>query len=99
MERKRFNDKLLRAIRNELSVRYVFEELCGYECKEIEGQTKFVCPCCHEMRTSIHPEENLGRCFRCNRNYNPIDFVMCARQLSFVESVKFLARNFPLSGE
>lgn len=86
----RFSDKDLRAIRNEIPVKLVLETMCGLECKEVEGYTRFVCPVCHEMRTSLHPKENLGRCFRCERNFNSIEFVMYGCKLSFVKSVRLL---------
>lgn len=90
MSSTRFSDMELRAIRNEIPVKQVIETLCGLECKEVEGYTRFVCPVCHEMRTSLHPKENLGRCFRCERNFNAIEFVMYGCKLSFVSSVKLL---------
>lgn len=90
MSGARFSDNDLRAIRNDIPVRMVAEKLCGLECKEIEGFTRFVCPICHEMRTSLHPKENLGRCFRCEKNFNPIEFVMHGCKLPFVKSVKLL---------
>ena len=95
MQRRRFSDQELWEIRNVIPVRFVLEHLCGSECKEIEGYTRFVCPVCHEMRTSIHPEENLGRCFLCQRNFNPIELVMSGCKLAFVESVKLLQKYVP----
>ncbi len=93
MSFKRFSDEELRVLRNDIPVRFVIESLCGYDCKEIEGHQRFVCPLCEEMRTSLHPRENVGRCFRCERNFNPIEFVMSGRKLSFVESVKLLKQQ------
>jgi DNA primase len=90
MSGKRFSDNELKEVRNEIPVRLVLERLCGLECKEVEGCTRFVCPVCHEMRTSLHPKENLGRCFRCDRNFNAIEFVMYGCKMSFVNSVKLL---------
>ncbi len=89
-----FSCEELYCVRNYIPVRKVLETLCGHECKEIEGYTRFVCPVCYEMRTSLHPKENLGRCFRCKRNFNAIDFVMCSCKLSFVNSVKLLLAHF-----
>lgn len=90
---RRFSEEELHAIRNRIPVRFVLKKFCGTECKEIEGSSRFVCPVCHEMRTSIHPNENLGRCFRCERNFNPIELVMLGCELSFVESVKLLQKH------
>lgn len=86
----RFSKGELHQIRNQIPVRVVLEALCGIECKESESYTRFVCPVCNEMQTSIHPRENLGRCFRCQRNFNPIELVMFGCKLSFVDSVKLL---------
>jgi hypothetical protein len=40
--------------------------------------------------TACHPKTNLGRCFRCQRNFNPIDLVMVVKGLCFQEAVQFL---------
>ena len=91
---RKFSNEELCTIRNKIPVKFVLEQLCGNECKEIEGYIRFVCPVCHEMQTSLHPKENLGRCFRCKRNFNAIEFVMSGCRLSFVESVKLLRSHF-----
>lgn len=90
MAHKCFSTQELRELRNQIPIRAALEQLCGCDCKEVEEHLRFVCPICHEMRTSIHPHENLGRCFRCERNFNPIDLLMASLKLSFVESVKLL---------
>ena len=87
---KRFSDSELRYVRNEIPIKYVLEQLCGICGKQVEGVYRFVCPCCHEMQTGIHPKENLVRCFRCRRNFNPLELVMQARSCSFVVAVKYL---------
>jgi len=90
---RRFSNEELYTLRNKVPVKFVLEQLCGNECKEIEGYIRFICPLCHEMRTSLHPKENLGRCFRCERNFNAIEFVMYCCKLSFVDSVKLLLKH------
>jgi hypothetical protein len=40
--------------------------------------------------TACHPKTNLGRCFRCQRNFNPIDLVMVVKGFCFQEAVRFL---------
>jgi DNA primase len=92
MRLKRFSDAELHKIRNDLPVRTVIEELLKLPSKEVEGLFRFLCPCCNEFQTAIHPRENLGRCFRCQRNFNTIELVMKAQELDFVASVKFLQR-------
>jgi len=47
-------------------------------------------PICHEFQTAVNSKTNLARCFRCERNFNPIDMVMIIRGLGFVESVWYL---------
>jgi len=55
----------------------------------------FVCPRCGESLTAVNPRTNLGRCFRCEENFNAIDLVMPATGRDFVEAVHFLAELSP----
>ena len=87
---KRFSDEELVRIRNILPVRWVIEILLQLPCGEVEGVYRFSCPKCNESRTGLNPNTNLARCFRCERNFNPIELVMTDRKLSFVASVKWL---------
>lgn len=93
MSKNKISAEELKVLRNKIPIRYVLERLCNWECKEIEGYTRFQCPLCKEMNTSLHPGENLGRCFRCQKNFNPIDFTMSAQNKTFIESVKYLRRE------
>ena len=36
-------------------------------------------------------ETNLARCFRCEKNFNPIDMVMEANGATFLEALEFLS--------
>ena len=48
-------------------------------------------------RTATNPRTNLGRCFRCQRNFNPIDLVMVVKRYTFLQAVDTrhrLIRNF-----
>ena len=87
---KRFSDEELVRIRNLLPVRWVIEILLQLPCGEVEGVYRFFCPKCNESQTGLNPNTNLARCFRCEKNFNPIDLVMADRKLSFVASVKWL---------
>ena len=87
---QRFSNEELRAIRNLIPVTKVIQEVLAIPNKEQEGFLRFLCPCCNEFRTSVHPTENLGRCFLCARNFNTIELVMAERKMRFVDSVKFL---------
>ena len=62
-----------------------------------DGRVCFVCPQCSESLTAINQHTNLGRCFRCEINFNPIDLVMLINDYDFVAAVHFLQRNFPES--
>ena len=62
-----------------------------------DGRVCFVCPQCSESLTAINPRTNLGRCFRCETNLNPIDLVMLINDYDFVTAVQFLQQQFPNS--
>ena len=85
-----FSETELRRLRNEIPVRWVIETLLQLPRKEIEGVYRFLCPLCGEFQTGVNPHRNLGRCFRCWKNFNPIELVMSERGLNFVESVNLL---------
>lgn len=63
--------------------------------KNSEGELRFLCPRCGEFRTAVNPATNLGRCFRCEVNFNPIDLVMAVDRVSFLDAVRYLQRQFP----
>ena len=42
------------------------------------------------MHTSVHPNHNLGRCFDCAVNYNPIDLVCARNKAGFRSAVSWL---------
>jgi hypothetical protein len=86
---RRFSDKELFELRNYIPIEDLLEDLM-IPNKISEGYLRFLCPVCNEFLTSKHPKENLGRCFRCDRNFNPIDLVKIAKQLDFVQTVEYL---------
>ena len=86
---KRFSDKQLRQLRNEISFPLLLREL-RWPHKRRDGQLVFVCPNCGESRSDLNPQENLVRCFACQRNFNPIDFTIAARRSDFVDAVAYL---------
>jgi DNA primase len=65
--------------------------------KTRDGRVCFVCPQCSESLTAINPRTNLGRCFRCETNFNAIDLVMLIKNDDFVAAVHFLQERFPES--
>jgi hypothetical protein len=91
---KRFTAKELYLIRNAINLPILLQTL-GIPCKEVEGFYRFICPDCCEMRTAINPKTNLGRCFRCNKNFNTIEISMKTWRLGFVDTVKQLKQLFP----
>ena len=89
-----FNDLLLRRLRNEIPGHPCCEQL-HWPHKQREGQLAFLCPRCHEYRSAVNPRTNLGRCFHCETNFNPIDFTMAVQECDFVTAVHYLAPLLP----
>ncbi len=87
--RKRFDDELLRRLRNEIPIDWLIRHL-DWPHKRRGGRFVFVCPRCGESETAIKRETNLGRCFRCEANFNPIDFTIAVRDYDFVQGVEYL---------
>ena len=90
MANRCFSSSLLYALRNKISVQMLIEKTLSIPCRVTEGRFRFLCPLCSGYDTAVNPKTNLARCFRCEKNYNPIDLVMLDRQADFVQSVKFL---------
>ena len=90
MNQKRFSEEDLYELRNKLPVKQVIRDILNIPSKTVEGIFRFLCPKCNEFQTAVKEETNLGRCFRCEKNFNPIDIVIACKGCSFVESVKFL---------
>ena len=91
---KRFDDELLRRLRNEIPIDWLIKHL-DWPHKRRDGRFVFVCPRCAESETAIKRETNLGRCFHCETNFNPIDFTIAARDCDFVQAVEFLLPLLP----
>lgn len=92
-----FPDELLRRLRNDVAFERLFAEL-DWPHKQRHGQLAFVCPKCGEYRSAVNPRTNLARCFWCRTNFNPIDFVIYARQCGFVDAVHYLEQGIALKG-
>ena len=90
---RRFTSGQLTYLRNQVPIIRVIEALPELVTRHADGKLRFGCPVCHGFNTSINDEVNLGRCFDCRKNFNPIELVMCQRQISFVESVKWLQQR------
>ena len=88
--RRRISAEQLRRLRNDLPIREVIERQLSLPSKEIEGIFRFLCPHCNEFNTATNPRTNFARCFRCQRNFNPIDIVMAVERCSFIDAVRIL---------
>jgi DNA primase len=93
---KYFPRQLLFRLRNEIPLERIITEHLHWPGKRREGRFSFLCPRCGESQTAVNPSTNLGRCFRCEENFNAIDFVMQATGRDFVEAVHFLADLLPV---
>ena len=87
---KRLHPKLLYRLRNEILVNDLIQKHLQLPAKHRDGFLRFLCPLCNEFNTATNTNTNLARCFRCNKNFNPIDLVIAVRQLSFLQAVKYL---------
>lgn len=95
MTRRSFSRELLYRLRNDIPIESLISQQLAWPSKRRDHRFHFLCPRCSEFRTAANPRTNLGRCFRCQVNFNPIDFVMLARSCDFVEAVHFLASLLP----
>ena len=86
----RFPPEMLRRLRNEIPINLVIKEFLKIPTKLSEGYFRFLCPLCSEFITATNPKTNLARCFLCEKNFNAIDIVMTAKQVSFRSAVDYL---------
>lgn len=89
-----FSDDFLRRLRNEIRWKLLLERL-QWPHKRREGQLAFLCPLCQEYRSAVNPRTNLGRCFFCETNFNPIEITMEIRDCDFVDAVHYLTPMLP----
>ena len=87
---RHFSDETLRKLRNDIPIARLIGDVLGIPCKIREGYFRFLCPLCSDFNTATNPKTNLARCFKCEKNFNPIDIVMLDKRLNFVEAVAFL---------
>ena len=81
----------LRRLRNEVAIGDLIADTLGIPTKVSEDYLRFLCPLCSEFNTAVNPSTNLARCFRCQKNFNPIDMVMTVKGHSFLDAVNFLS--------
>ncbi|MCA9177129.1 MAG: hypothetical protein KDB14_21720, partial [Planctomycetales bacterium] len=68
----------MRAIRNDLPMQVTIGRLSrhGPPSKHYEGDFRFLCPVCGELRATVNPRNNLAHSFCCGHNTNNIDLLM-----------------------
>lgn len=88
--RERFSPEMLRRLRNDIPIARLIGDVLGIPSKISEGYFRFLCPLCSDFNTATNPKTNLARCFRCERNFNPIDIVMLEKRMNFVDAVGYL---------
>lgn len=86
------------SLRNQIPLREVIFILC-VPWKMDDELFRFNCPKCKQYNTSLHPTENLGRCFDCHVNFNAIDLVCLAKNFKFRSSVDWLQKLKRVMGE
>jgi hypothetical protein len=89
---RRYTPELLRTLRNDIAIDHLIGKVLDWPSKVSEGYFRFLCPLCSEFNSATNPKTNLARCFRCQKNFNPIDMVMTVNECTFVEAVEFLRR-------
>lgn len=87
---QRFSPIFLRLLRNRISIDTLITSTLNIPFKYSENYLRFLCPLCGDFHTATNPKTNLARCFRCQKNFNPIDMVMIVKNFSFVQAVGFL---------
>jgi len=90
MTRPRLSATFVRALRNEIPIDNLITSILRVPFKYSENQLRFLCPLCSELNTATNRKTNLARCFRCQKNFNPIDMAMIVSKRSFIEAVRFL---------
>ena len=83
--KRRFSAQELFELRNAVPVDALIENVLNIPVKQSDGVFRFLCPVCNEFQTATNLFTNLARCFCCERNFNPIDLVMIAKGVGFVD--------------
>jgi DNA primase len=87
---KRYSKEFLKTLRNEIPIAILIADLLRLPHKVSEGYFRFLCPICAEFNTATNKKTNLARCFRCEKNFNPIDMVMQVKRVGFIDAVGYL---------
>lgn len=87
---QRYSKEKLRMLRNDIPISRLISEFLRVPCKISQGYFRFLCPLCSEFNTATNPKKNLARCFRCEKNFNPIDMVMAVKSCNFRDAVEMI---------
>lgn len=87
---KRYSKESLRMLRNQIPIAILICDLLKMQNKISEGYFRFLCPICSGFDTATSQKTNLARCFRCEKNFNPIDMVMEVKRVGFIDAVEYL---------
>ncbi len=87
-----YSNEFIRMLRNKFVIVRAISVL-NLETRGYNGIIRFRCPLCHRFHTATNSKTNLGRCFDCQTNFNPIDLVMAATRYNFIETVEFLKKH------
>ena len=85
----------MRRLRNEIPINNLITSVLNLDHKYSEDYLRFLCPLCRDFHTATNLKTNLARCFRCKKNFNPIDLVMTVTGYSFIQAVRFLKPLLP----
>jgi hypothetical protein len=88
-----YTDDFLSMLRNQVKIDRVID-LLMLDTRQGNNLRGFRCPLCDRFHTATNPTTNLGRCFECQKNFNPIDLVMAATAYDFIGTVEFLKKHF-----
>ena len=86
---RRISAKHLGQLRNDISVHAVIDDL-RIPTRRRGTRSTFRCPSCETYLTAISPRTNFARCFRCERNFNPIDLAMEECGYGFLRAVRYV---------
>ena len=87
---RRYSKEKLMVLRNEIPISRLISDFLRIPSKVSEGYFRFLCPLCSEFNTATNPKTNLARCFRCQKNFNPIDMVMAVKACNFREAIELI---------
>ena len=84
---------LLRTLRNRIPIDTVIADMLKLDIRHSDTLLRFRCPLCAGFHTATASKTNLARCFDCEKNFNPIDLVICVTNCSFVDAVEQLKKK------